>query len=77
MSWPSILCCRGGLRTRIDGAYDRYRKMLDLPKFMREMKYLKVAMKGLLSVEQHNFCNRYANNAMVDDADDSEDLVNG
>ena len=51
--------------------------MLDLPKFMREMKYLKVAMRGLLSADQHNFCNRYANNALVDDADDSEDLVDG
>ena len=50
--------------------------MLDLPKFMREMKYLKVAMRGLLSQDKHNFCNRYAMNALVDDADDSEDLVN-
>ena len=46
--------------------------MLDLPKFMREMKYLKVAMRGLLSQDQHNFCNRYAMNALVDDADDSD-----
>ena len=33
------------------------------------MKYLKVAMRGLLSQDQHNFCNRYAMNALVDDAD--------
>ena len=41
------------------------------------MKYLKVAMRGLLSAEQHNFCNRYANNAMGDDADESDDLIDG
>ena len=49
--------------------------MVDLPKFLREMKYLKVAMRGLLSAEQHNFCNRYANNAMGDDAEESDDFV--
>jgi hypothetical protein len=49
--------------------------MVDLPKFLREMKYLKVAMRGLLSAEQHNFCSRHANNAMGDDADEGDDLV--
>lgn len=75
VSWANILCCKGAVNARIDGAYSRYRKMLDLPKFMKEMKYLKVAMRGLLSADQHNFCNKYANNAFVDDAEDSEDLV--
>jgi len=78
VSWCNILCCcRGGVRSRIDGAYDRYSKLMDVPEFIRQMKYLKVAMKGLLSVEQHNFCNRYATNAMVDDAEDSEDQGDG
>lgn len=48
-----------------------------MPEFIRQIKYLKVAMKGLLSVEQHNFCKRYAMNAMVDDAEDSEDQGDG
>jgi hypothetical protein len=63
------------MNKRIDAAYHCYSSMVDLPKFLREIKCLKVVMIGLLSAEQHKFSNWYAEYAMGDDADDIDDFV--